>query len=149
MVTGGPPSTSTARTTTRTACDTDGNKIVLGVHTSASDAGFVRLNADGTRDSTFDGDGVVTHTLSVPWEVRAIVVAPDHRIVGVNGFGSGPNIAVLKPHGSLDTGYSADGEGVGPLSNAIGEGLLLLGNGKVVVAGTDGADVIATRFQAP
>jgi uncharacterized delta-60 repeat protein len=129
--------------------DTDGNKIVLGVHTSASDAAFVRLNADGTRDSTFDGDGVVTHTLSVGWEVRALVVAPDHRIIGVNGFNSGPNIAVIKPHGGLDTGYSTDGEGVGPLSNARGQGLILLGNGKVVVAGTGGSDVIATRFQAP
>jgi uncharacterized delta-60 repeat protein len=129
--------------------DTDGSKIVLGVHTSASDAGFVRLNADGTRDSTFDGDGVVTYPLSVNWEVRAVVVAPDHRIIGVNGFSSGPNIAVLKPHGNLDTGYSSDGEGVGPISNAIGEGLLLLGNGKVVVVGTGGADVIATRFFAP
>jgi uncharacterized delta-60 repeat protein len=129
--------------------DTDGSKIVLGVHTSGSDAGFVRLNADGTRDSTFDGDGMVTHTLSVNWEVRAVVVTPDHRIIGVNGFSSGPNIAVLKPHGNLDTGYSADGEGVGPLSNAIGEGLVLLGNGKVVVAGTGGADVIAERFFAP
>jgi uncharacterized delta-60 repeat protein len=129
--------------------DTDGNKIVLGVHTSASDAGFVRLNADGTRDSTFDGDGVATHTLSVGWEVRALVVAPDHRIIAVNGFGSGPNIVVLRPHGTLDTGYSSDGEGVGPLSNALGKGLLLLGNGKVVVAGTGGADVIATRFLAP
>ena len=64
----------------------------------------MRLDADGTRDSTLDGDGVVTHTLSVGWEVRAVVVAPDHRIIGVNGFGSGPNIVVLKPHGSLDTG---------------------------------------------
>ena len=129
--------------------DTDGNKLVLGVHTSASDAGFVRLNADGTRDSTFDVDGAVTHTMSVGWEVRALVVAPDHRIIAVNGLGSGPNIVVLKPHGALDTGYSADGEGVGPLSNALGKGLLLLGNGKVVVAGTGGADVIATRFTAP
>jgi uncharacterized delta-60 repeat protein len=129
--------------------DTDGSKIVLGVHTSGSDAAFVRLNANGTRDSTFDGDGVVTHALSVGWEVRALVVAPDHRIIGVNGFGSGPNIVVLKPRGALDTGYSADGEGVGPLSNALGKGLILLGNGKVVVAGTGGSDVIATRFVAP
>jgi uncharacterized delta-60 repeat protein len=129
--------------------DTDGKKLVLGVHTSASDAGFVRLNGDGTRDPSFDVDGAVTHTMSVGWEVRALVVAPDHRIIAVNGFGSGPNIVVLKPHGALDSGYSADGEGVGPLSNALGKGLLLLGYGKVVVAGTSGADVIATRFTAP
>jgi uncharacterized delta-60 repeat protein len=129
--------------------DTDGGKLVLGVHNSAGDAAFVRLNADGTRDSTFGGDGVVTHTLSVGWEVRALVVGPDHRIIGVNGLDSGPNIVVIKPRGGLDMGYSSDGEGVGPLSNALGEGLVLLGNGKVVVAGTGGTDVIATRFLAP
>jgi uncharacterized delta-60 repeat protein len=129
--------------------DTDGGKLVLGVHNSASDAAFVRLDADGARDSTFGGDGIVTHALSVAWEVRALTVGPDHRIIGVNGLDSGPNIVVIKPRGGLDMGYSSGGEGVGPLSNALGEGLVLLRNGKVVVTGTGGPDVIATRFLAP
>ncbi len=127
----------------------DGAKLVMGVHTSSSDAAFVRLDGDGSRDSTFGGDGVAIHTLSVAWEVRGVVVLPDHRVIGVNGFTSGPNIAVLKPRGALDTGYSIDGEGVGPYKGASGEGLVLLANGKVVVAGQQGSTVIATRFSAP
>lgn len=127
----------------------DGAKLVMGVHTSGSDAAFVRLDGDGSRDSTFGGDGVAIHTLSVAWEVRGVVVLPDHRVIGVNGFSSGPNIAVLKPRGALDTGYSIDGEGVGPYKGANGEGLVLLANGKVVVAGQQGSTVIATRFSAP
>ena len=127
----------------------DGAKLVLGVHTSNSDAAFVRLNGDGSRDSTFGGDGVAIHTLSLAWEVHDVAVLPDHRVVGVNGFSSGPNIAVVKPRGALDTGYSIDGEGVGPYKGASGEGLVLLPNGKVVVAGEQGSAVIATRFFAP
>jgi uncharacterized delta-60 repeat protein len=127
----------------------DGAKLVMGVHTSTEEAGFVRLDGDGSRDSTFSGDGVAIHTMSIPWEVRGVAVLPDHRVVGVNGFSSGPNIAVLKPRGALDTAYSADGEGVGPFKGANGEGLVLLGNGKVVVAGQQGSTVLATRFTAP
>ena len=127
----------------------DGAKLVMGVHTSNSDAAFVRLDGDGSRDSTFDGDGVAIHSLSIPWEVRGVAVLPDHRVIGVNGFSSGPNIAVLRPRGALDSAYSGDGEGVGPYKGANGEGLVLLANGKVVVAGQQGSTVIATRFSAP
>jgi hypothetical protein len=58
-------------------------------------------------------------------------------------------VLVVRPRGALDTGYSADGEGVGSLSRAFGEGLVVLANGKIVVTGTLGADVIAERFFAP
>jgi uncharacterized delta-60 repeat protein len=127
----------------------DGGKLVMGVWTNAADAGFVRLNADGSRDSTFDGDGVVLHAMSSPWEALAVAVLEDHRVVAVNGYSGGPNVLVLRPRGALDTGYSADGEGVGPFSGAFGEGLVVLANGKVVVTGTLGDDAIATRFFAP
>jgi uncharacterized delta-60 repeat protein len=127
----------------------DGGKLVMGVHTNAGDAGFVRLNADGSRDQTFDGDGVALHTMSGAWEALAVAVLEDHRVVAVNGYSGGPNVLVVRPRGALDTGYSADGEGVGPLSGAVGEGLVVLANGKVVVTGTLGADVIAERFFAP
>jgi uncharacterized delta-60 repeat protein len=88
-------------------------------------------------DSTFGGDGVVRHPSSVPWEARAVAVLPDHRVVAVNGYVSGPNLVVLKAQGGLDSGYSADGEGVGPLDGAIGRRLVVLGDGKVVVIGSD------------
>jgi uncharacterized delta-60 repeat protein len=128
---------------------TDGGKLVMGLHTNTGDAGFVRLNADGSRDSTFGGDGVALHTMSGTWVAQAVAVLDDHRVVAVNGSPSGPNVLALKPRGALDTGYSADGEGVGPFAGALGEGLVALPNGKVVVTGTFGADVIAARFFAP
>jgi hypothetical protein len=131
------------------ALATDAGKLVLGLHMAENTAGFARLSADGARDETFGEDGVVSHGLSVGWEVRDVAVLPDHRLVGVNGRASGPNIVALRPRGGLDASYSADGEGVGPLTGASGEGLVLLGNGKVVVAGDLEGDVIATRLLAP
>ena len=58
-----------------------------------------------------------------------VVVAPDHRIIGVNGFNSGPNIVVLKP-AAPSTPVQRRWRGRRPLSNTLGKGLLLLGNGK-------------------
>jgi uncharacterized delta-60 repeat protein len=127
----------------------DGKKLVLGVHTAVDDAGFLRLNGNGTRDSSFSGDGIATHTLSVAWEVAGVAVLSDHRIVGVSDRAGGPNVVQLKAGGGLDPTFGSGGEGVGPVPGSEGEGLVILPNGKIVVAGRNGADVIATRFLGP
>jgi len=124
----------------------DGQKLVLGVHTSASDAGFVRLDDNGHRDSSFSGDGVATHTLSLPWEVAAVRVLSDHRIVGVSDYTGGPNVVQLKAGGSLDQSFGTGGEAGGPVKGAQGEDLVITPNGKIVVAGRTGSDVLAVRF---
>ncbi len=127
----------------------DRGSLVVGVHTSVPDAAFVRLDENGVLDPTFGNGGVAIHTVSDPWEARAVAVLPDHRVVAVNGYTGGPNVLVLQPGGGLDTGYSSDAEGVGPFSDAIGRDLVVLGDGTVVVTGTLGGDVVATRFLAP
>lgn len=128
----------------------DGDKLVLGLHVASNAAGFMRLTSSGARDTTFGGDGVATHALSVPWEVEAVAVRSDHRIVGVNGNNSGPNAVVFKAGGKLEGGFGTGGEAVGPLTNAVALGVTLMPNGKIVLAGlSSGADVIAVRFLGP
>jgi uncharacterized delta-60 repeat protein len=128
----------------------DGDKLVLGLHVASRAASILRLTASGRRDRTFGGDGVATHALSVDWEVEAVAVRHDHRIVAVNGLSSGPNAAVFRAGGKLDAGFGAGGEATGPLTNAQAYGVTLMPNGKIVVAGLDiSADVIATRFLGP
>jgi uncharacterized delta-60 repeat protein len=127
----------------------DGGDLVVGVHTNVPDAAFVRLDENGVPDPTFGNGGVAIHTLSDPWEARAVAVLPDHRVVAVNGYTGGPNLLVLQPRGGLDIGYSSDAEGVGPESRALGRGLVVLNDGTVVVAGTVGGDIVATKFLAP
>lgn len=127
----------------------DGENLVLGVHTGMPDAGFVRLDADGVADPMFGEGGVAIHTMSSPWEARAVAVLPDHRVVALNGYASGPNLLVLQPGGGLDSGYSSDAEGAGPMADVLGRGLVVLDDGTVVVTGTLGGDIVATRFLAP
>ena len=128
----------------------DGDKLVLGLHTSAKGAGFLRLTDSGRRDTSFSGDGVAIHALSVDWEVEAVAVRADHRIVGVNGYASGPNAVVLKAGGKLEGGFGTGGEAVGPLTPATAAGVVLMANGRIVLAGLSStADVIAARFLGP
>jgi uncharacterized delta-60 repeat protein len=128
----------------------DGDKLVLGLHVDSNAAGILRLNGNGTRDRTFGGDGVATHALSVPWEVEAVAVrAGDHAIVGVNGLSSGPNVVRFRSGGKLDGGFGSGGEAVGPLTNEAADGVVLMSNGKVVLAGASGSDVFAVRFLGP
>jgi uncharacterized delta-60 repeat protein len=128
----------------------DGDKLVLGLHVASNAAGFLRLTADGKRDRSFGGDGVATHTLSVQWEVESVAVRNDHRVVGVNGFSSGPNAVMLRAGGKLEGSFGTGGEAVGPLTDAFAFGVTLMPNGKIVLAGnsTDD-DVIAVRFLGP
>lgn len=125
----------------------DGGKVVLGLHTSSDEAGFLRLLANGHRDTTFGGDGFSSHPLSTAWEVGALVVMANHKIVGVNDDASGPNLVRLRANGTLDSGtFGLGGEAVGPLTNAHGYGLTILPNGKIVAAGTVSVDVFVARF---
>lgn len=128
----------------------DGDKLVLGLHVASNAAGFLRLTATGKRDMSFGGDGVARHTLSVPWEVEAVAVRSDHRVVGVNGYSSGPNAVMLKPGGKLEGSFGTGGEALGPLTGAYAQGVTLLPNGRIVLAGYSSSDdVIAVRFLGP
>ena len=127
----------------------DGSKLVLGVHTKISEAGFVRLLGDGKRDKSFGGDGIAIHALSVFWEVGSVVVLKDHRIVASNGFSGGPNVLQLKRGGKLDGTFGTGGEATGPLTTATGSDVIVTTNGKIVVAGTESGNVIAARFLGP
>ncbi len=127
----------------------DGSKLVLGVHTKISEAGFVRLLGDGKRDKSFGGDGIAIHALSVSWEVGSVVVLRDHRIVASNGFSGGPNVLQLRAGGKLDRSFGTGGEATGPLTTATGFDVIVTAKGKVVVAGTESGNVIAARFLGP
>jgi len=68
------------------------------------------LKPNGGRDAAFGGDGLAIHALSVNWEVDAVAVLRDHRIVGVNGFASGPNLVQLKAGGGWTRGSAPEGK---------------------------------------
>lgn len=86
------------------------NKLLLGTETGL----FVRLNADGSRDASFNPE--------VTQPVGAIVLQPDGKMIVV------PELVRLNPNGSKDPSFSSS------LSNASSAFAGLQTNGKILVA---------------
>src|SRR4051794_27675528 len=65
------------------AVQSDGKIVVAGYSGSGGNTdnrvAIARFNADGSLDSSFDGDGLVTFTL-VSTDVDAVAIAPDGKI---------------------------------------------------------------------
>jgi uncharacterized delta-60 repeat protein len=101
---------------------------------------LMRLNADGTPDNSFDGDGKVVTDLG-PSTARSIALQPDGKIVAVGHNTTNftmPLITVrYNPNGSLDTGFSSDGIETTNLSQGFERsGSVAIGpDGKIYVAG--------------
>ena len=139
------------------ALQADG-KIVIA--TSSTVAGnnsiaVMRLNTDGTRDTSFDGDGLRTidygGSPASSLFVRDLLVQPDGKYV-LAGSGSNNIVATrLNTDGSLDQSFSADGIvglDIGG-GNDFGNAAALQANGKILVAGHDAnqLDAAVVRLQ--
>ena len=105
------------------ALQSDG-KIVLSGESSAgsaflqpSDFVVMRLNANGSPDTTFDGDGIVYTDTSAPMNpgrpdgARDVLVQPDGKIVagGYNDASDDFTLVRYNTDGSPDTAFDGDG----------------------------------------
>lgn len=133
------------------ALQPDGKIIVAGVSavdSSRSDFALARYNTNGSLDTSFSGDGIVTTNIakrisSTDW-VRGVAIQPDGKIVAVGysvTYGSDAYaVAIVRynPNGSLDTSFSSDGIVTTEDSsrNLFGHSVLLQTDGKIVVAGS-------------
>ncbi|HEY1084411.1 MAG TPA: Calx-beta domain-containing protein, partial [Prosthecobacter sp.] len=126
----------------------DGKILVGGlIHTAASgelfsglSSGVLRLNADGTVDSSFD-IGAGAHLLGdtgSPQRVMTLALQYDGKVLvggSFTGFqgGAAPRIARLNSNGSLDAAFQSalgtDG------ANALVRSLEVQGDGRILVAG--------------
>jgi uncharacterized delta-60 repeat protein len=105
-----------------------------------------RYNADGTRDSTFDGDGRVFTDLGDRDELSSMALQADGKIVvaGRAENGSSYDFTVMRynSNGSLDATF--DGDGVVTIDFVGGydyvNALALQADGKIVVAGASSSD---------
>lgn len=100
----------------------DGKLIVVGsvdVTDEGTDFGIVKLNVDGTRDTSFDGDGRVTVRFDLDPTFRdeiasSVAIDGSGRIL-VSGiaekteFSNDFAIARLLPNGQLDANFNGDG----------------------------------------
>jgi len=103
---------------------------------------LVRYNPDGTLDTTFDTDGIVSTSINgVDDQARDVVLQTDGKIVVVGWTRIGANLdtAVVRynSNGSLDTSFDLDGIVVTSVSagNDSGHDVVIQPDGKIVVAG--------------
>jgi uncharacterized delta-60 repeat protein len=133
------------------ALQEDAKIVVVGAvigDDARTDFGLLRLNADGSRDPSFNGDGIVQHDIAGyndDASARAVAIQSDGKIVVagyVSGYVSGTFVtrfAVARYHadGSRDTSFGTGGV----VTTAIGAsrdsayGLVIQPDGKIVVAG--------------
>jgi uncharacterized delta-60 repeat protein len=126
----------------------DGKIIVAGssyYSSSGTDVGLIRLNADGTLDTTFSGDGKVTFDIGGGDDLgHSVKVQADGKIIvaGDSHFSAGPSIDFslirLNADGTLDTTFSSDGKASFDVGGFVdlGQSLMLQSDGKILVAGS-------------
>jgi uncharacterized delta-60 repeat protein len=131
----------------------DGKIILAGTRNasdSSSNIGLVRYNPNGSLDTTFDGDGIVTTQIGTTGtEASAVAVQPDGKIV-VAGIASNSGtgfytIVRYNPNGSLDTSF--DGDGIFTISG-VGrpDSMAIQPDGKIVTAGSISLDFFTSDF---
>ncbi len=113
-----------------------------------------RYNANGTLDTTFNGTGYVTASLSTgSEEARAMVRQPDGKIllVGFANTASSSDFALARfnADGTLDNSFDGNGKAttdIGTNSHDIAYAVALQSDGKIVVAGTTNPGGNNTNF---
>ncbi len=133
------------------AIQDDGKIVAAGYTSDGLDADFalVRYNTDGSLDTSFHTDGIVTTDIGADIDIAsAVSIQDDGKIVagGSSWNGTDDDFALVRynTNGSLDTGFHTDGivttdMGTG---NDLAYALAIQDDGKIVAAGSswNGAD---------
>ena len=122
------------------ALQPDGRIVAAGSN-SNTDVDMVRYNSNGSLDTTFDTDGIVTTTVGSNSYANAIILQTDNRIILAGGVKNGVNydFAMFRynANGTFDTTFSSDGI----ITTTIGSGssfvndIILQPDGKILLAG--------------
>jgi uncharacterized delta-60 repeat protein len=142
------------------AVQSDGKILVAGSSirsdAAVNDFAVARLNGDGSLDTSFGSDGIVTISFafqSGSSSVKGLTVQSDGRIVlaGVSQQVTGTDFAVARLNGadgSLDTSFDGDGKVTIDFgsSSEITTGVALQTDGKIVVVGTSQGNFAVARL---
>lgn len=131
------------------ALQPDGKIIAAGSmfpNDSTEDFALVRYNADGSLDTTFDGDGKLTTPVgSFNDRVQSVAIQTDGKIVAAGYTHQGSDdyeyaLARYNPDGSLDTSFDSDGKLRTLFSNFsdAANAVSIQTDGKIVAVGESG-----------
>ena len=137
-------------TPTSVAIQADGKIVIAGFGFKFKGGYFdffvVRLNSDGSRDASFNGNGLVnTHITSLDNYAQSVIVQPDGKIV-VAGYGNERSsvrdrIIVVRYNsdGSLDPTFNGNGKFISPSSigDSVAYDAVLQSDGKILLAGVN------------
>jgi uncharacterized delta-60 repeat protein len=119
---------------------TDGKIVAAG--TSSSDFALVRYNSNGSLDTSFDTDGIVTTNIIGSETGYSASLQPNGKIVlgGVAGNVNGNDFALARynVNGSLDTTFSTDGLltiDMGTTTNETAYATALDSTGRILIGG--------------
>ncbi len=125
----------------------DGSVVLAGKawkNTGEADLAFVRYTPSGALDTSFSGNGILTINMGPDNALGGVAVQPDGKIVAVGHARSGFMVIRLLPNGTLDQSFGAGGivdTNVGDSAyRDSAAAVVVLGDGKIVVAGTSGFD---------
>ncbi len=121
----------------------DGKIVVAGNAWigSNSDFALVRYNTDGSLDTSFNWDGMVTTTIGSNDDyAQSVAVQSDGKIVAAGYSNDGNDDFALvryNPDGSLDLNFNNDGKVTTPIGSGYDRGysVAIQNNSKIIVAG--------------
>ncbi|MCX5408820.1 calcium-binding protein [Streptomyces sp. NBC_00335] len=135
----------------------DGKILAVGLSGGAGFA-LARLNADGSPDPSFGGDGTVVAGFAPAFpgdaggQATGLALQPDGRFVAVGSVGSTAfdfGVARYLSNGSLDTSFSGDGMATADFGGTdFGRAVAVRSDGAVVAAGTTNTGFALARFTA-
>lgn len=132
------------------AVQTDGKIVAAGFSgVQTPEFTLVRLNSNGSLDSTFDTDGIAVSGLN--GELNGLTISPGGKLVIAGSNSADFAVARHNPDGSLDTTFSDDGKlliDVGSSSFDIAGGVALDSRGRIVLGGRAGDFFGAVRLRA-
>lgn len=108
---------------------------------------MVRLDTNGSLDSTFHGDGIMKQTSFFAW-ADAMALQPDGKIVLIGDSDGAGIIARYKPNGSLDSAFAMNGVRLIPETYE-GVAVAMKPDGKILAAlkAEAGDDVVVVLAQ--
>lgn len=126
------------------ALQADGKLVVVGRSSNGTNDDFsiIRLNSNGSLDTSFDGDGKRLLSIGTSAdEASSVVIQADGKILvagsSLNGAGYDFAIARLNADGSLDTSFDGDGKLMLPMGTSRDDvrSMVLQDDGKILIAG--------------
>jgi uncharacterized delta-60 repeat protein len=122
------------------AVQPDGKIVAAGEAETAPgffDFAVVRYNTDGTLDTSFDGDGIVTTDLGSEFDdATAVAIQSDGKIVVAGDTEQNVALARYLPNGKLDPTFNAGGTVVSNIGTNEANGVAITPGGTILIAGT-------------